>query len=74
MLNLKSLISPALFVLVVLINAFSNNVAFANNKLNIFACEPEWALLANELVKDKANIVSATYANQTPILFKQNLV
>ena len=34
--------------------------------LNIFACEPEWAALAQELAGDKANIYSATNALQDP--------
>jgi len=34
--------------------------------LNIFACEPEWASLAQELAGDKASVVSATTAKQDP--------
>ena len=34
--------------------------------LNIFACEPEWAALAQELSGDKAGIFSATNALQDP--------
>ena len=34
--------------------------------LNIFACEPEWAALAQELSGDTANIYSATTALQDP--------
>jgi zinc/manganese transport system substrate-binding protein len=34
--------------------------------LNIFACEPEWASLAQELAGEKASIVSATTAVQDP--------
>jgi len=41
----------------------SNNVHAA---LNIFACEPEWAALAQELAADKASIYSATNALQDP--------
>src|SRR5882762_7047094 len=34
--------------------------------LNIFACEPEWAALAQELGGDKVSVVSATTARQDP--------
>ena len=34
--------------------------------LNIFACEPEWAALAQELAANKADIYSATTALQGP--------
>lgn len=34
--------------------------------LNIFACEPEWAALAQQLAGDKASIYSATVATQDP--------
>lgn len=34
--------------------------------LNIFACEPEWGALAQELVGDKASVYSATTALQDP--------
>lgn len=38
----------------------------AHAALNIFACEPEWAALAQELAGDKASIYSATNALQDP--------
>lgn len=38
----------------------------AHAELNIFACEPEWAALAQELAGDKASIYSATTALQDP--------
>lgn len=38
----------------------------AKADLNIFACEPEYAALAQELVGDKATIYSATTAYQDP--------
>ncbi len=38
----------------------------AHAALNIFACEPEWAALAQELAGDKANIYAATNALQDP--------
>jgi zinc/manganese transport system substrate-binding protein len=38
----------------------------ASAALNIFACEPEWAALAQELAGDQANIYVATNALQDP--------
>jgi zinc/manganese transport system substrate-binding protein len=38
----------------------------AQAALNIFACEPEWAALAQELAGDKASIYAATTALQDP--------
>jgi len=38
----------------------------ARAALNIFACEPEWAALAQELAADKASIYTATSALQDP--------
>ena len=38
--------------------------AFPANALNIFACEPEWAALAQELGGDKVKVTSATTALQ----------
>lgn len=38
----------------------------ASAALNVFACEPEWAALVQELAADKANIYSATTALQDP--------
>lgn len=38
----------------------------AQAALNIFACEPEWAALAQELAGDKASIYAATNALQDP--------
>ncbi len=48
---------------VFLLLLLSSNVRAA---LNIFACEPEWAALAQELAGDKATIYSATTALQDP--------
>jgi zinc/manganese transport system substrate-binding protein len=42
---------------------FGNNVHAA---LNVFACEPEWAALAQQLAGDKASIYTATGALQDP--------
>lgn len=38
----------------------------AHATLNVFACEPEWAALTQELAGDKVNIYSATSALQDP--------
>src|ERR1700751_5351118 len=38
----------------------------ASAALNVFACEPEWAALAQELGGDKVSTVSATTAFQDP--------
>lgn len=38
----------------------------ASAALNIFACEPEWAALAQELAGDKADVYAATTARQDP--------
>lgn len=35
-------------------------------KLEIFACEPEWAELSQSLAGEKANVFSATHAGQDP--------
>jgi zinc/manganese transport system substrate-binding protein len=38
----------------------------ANAEVNIFACEPEWAAVAQEIGGDKVNIKTATTAKQDP--------
>src|SRR3954471_7029109 len=38
----------------------------ASAALNVFACEPEWASLAQELGGDKVSVTSATTARQDP--------
>src|SRR5437899_5888858 len=38
----------------------------ATAALNVFACEPEWAALAQELGGDKISALSATTAQQDP--------
>jgi zinc/manganese transport system substrate-binding protein len=38
----------------------------AQEKINVFACEPEWASLVKELAGDKASIYTATTAFQDP--------
>jgi len=51
------------FLCAFLLLLLSSNVHAA---LNIFACEPEWAALAQELAGDKADIYAATTALQDP--------
>ncbi len=57
---MRSLLKSLLAVIFLLLAA----PAFA--VLNIFACEPEWAALAQELAGDQASIYSATTALQDP--------
>ena len=38
----------------------------AQAKLNVFACEPEWAALTKELAGEKAKVFTATHAGQDP--------
>lgn len=35
-------------------------------KIQVFACEPEWAALAQEIGQDQVEVFSATHANQDP--------
>jgi len=51
------------FLCTFLLLLLSSNVHAA---LNLFACEPEWAALAQELAADKADIYAATTALQDP--------
>src|SRR5258708_12875127 len=46
--------------------AFAVAAAPASAALNVFACEPEWAALAQELGGDKVSVFSATTAQQDP--------
>src|SRR4051812_16431169 len=52
------------FIFFLLAIAFSSGPASA--AINVFACEPEWAALAQELGGDKVSTVSATTAFQDP--------
>jgi len=40
--------------------------AFAESKLNVFACEPEWSALAKEIGGEKIKTFSATTSKQDP--------
>src|ERR671936_3171342 len=54
-------ISRAIFALVAAAIAWPAAAA-----VNVFACEPEWAALAQELGGDKVSVYSATTAQQDP--------
>ncbi len=51
---------------IILILVLSINILNAKDNINIFTCEPEWALLAKEITQNKANITSGIYAKQNP--------
>jgi zinc/manganese transport system substrate-binding protein len=51
-------------LLVFLLLSLTTVPAFA--KLNVFACEPEWQALVNELGGDRVSVISATGALQDP--------
>jgi zinc/manganese transport system substrate-binding protein len=51
-------------VLLAALSAFAASPVHA--ALNVLACEPEWASLAQELVGDRAKVASATTARQDP--------
>jgi zinc/manganese transport system substrate-binding protein len=48
-----------------LIALFSASAAI-QARLNVFACEPEWAALTRELAGDQANVFAATRASLDP--------
>ncbi len=52
------------FLLLLLLLNIHN--AYASSKINIFACEPEWAALSKELGGSLVTTFSATNANQDP--------
>jgi zinc/manganese transport system substrate-binding protein len=49
-----------------LLGILFSTLAPSAHALNIFACEPEWAALAQELAGDKASLYSATVGTQDP--------
>jgi zinc/manganese transport system substrate-binding protein len=55
-----------LAVLLGLIGLLSGLSTGAQATLNVFACEPEWAALAEELGADRLDVYSATTASQDP--------
>ena len=54
-----------ILILILFQSLFSFSL-LANDKLNIFACEPEWKSLAEEIGGDKITAISATHAKQDP--------
>lgn len=54
------------FLLLTVLGLVISSPANAKDKLDIFACEPEWASLANEIGGDKVATFAATNANQDP--------
>ncbi|MGY8975228.1 MAG: metal ABC transporter solute-binding protein, Zn/Mn family [Alphaproteobacteria bacterium] len=40
--------------------------SYASDQINIFACEPEWKSLAEEIGGDKVKAITATHAKQDP--------
>ena len=54
------------YLIILNIFIFTSLTSPAHAALNIFACEPEWAALAQELAGDKASIYAASNALQDP--------
>jgi zinc/manganese transport system substrate-binding protein len=51
---------------VAVVGSFFMTSLTAQAEINVFACEPEWAALAQELGGDKVQTFSATHAKQNP--------
>ncbi|PJF20502.1 MAG: zinc ABC transporter substrate-binding protein, partial [Phototrophicales bacterium] len=49
-----------------LLGLLISHPAYANDKVNVFACEPEWAALASAIGGDKVKTFAATSARQDP--------
>jgi len=52
--------------LLITLGLLISHPSYANDKVNIFACEPEWASLAQEIGGDKIKPFAATSARQDP--------
>ena len=52
--------------ILLLIKFLFSTSSFASDQINIFACEPEWKSLAEEIGGDKVKAISATHAKQDP--------
>ena len=52
------------FIQVIALSIFLMASQAANAALNVFACEPEWGALAQELGGDKVSVFNATNALQ----------
>lgn len=50
----------------ILVGFLLTSTVEAKQKIQIFACEPEWASLAQEIVGDKGDVFSATIAKEDP--------
>ena len=53
-------------ILLVMLQFIFSYSLHANEQLNIFACEPEWKALADEIGGNKVKSISATHAKQDP--------
>jgi len=53
-------------IVLILVQFIYSSSLLANDTLNIFACEPEWKSLAEEIGGDKVKAISATHAKQDP--------
>ena len=51
---------------VAVVGSFLMTPRTAQAEVNVFACEPEWAALTQELGGDKVQTFSATHAKQNP--------
>ncbi len=54
------------FILLIAVLAVISSYSRAEAEVNIFACEPEWGALAEEIGGDKVEVFSATTARQDP--------
>ena len=55
-----------IIIILLLIKFLFFTSSFASDQINIFACEPEWKSLAEEIGGDKVKAISATHAKQDP--------
>ena len=55
-----------IITILLLIKFLFSASSFASDQINIFACEPEWKSLAEEIGGDKVKAISATHAKQDP--------
>lgn len=54
------------FSLLIMLGLIMSVPAYAKDKVNVFACEPEWASLAKVIGGDKVEAFAATTAHQDP--------
>ena len=54
------------FLVIFIVGLLYTVLLIAQTEVNLFACEPEWAALAEEIGGDKVEIFSATHAKQDP--------